>query len=217
MNRTRAQLRAAAITLVLLVHGIAVLPVPHVVRPHELDDPVARAEVTRWAERLTGVGYPISPDELGAEVVRWSTRLGRAHRTALLPMRPWFRWTGTGQGWALFANPDTHPSRMEVAVVRGGQEQLVYRRLDPDLGWLRDPLAYRRVRGVYDATSARHRPTAASRRLADWLEDEARRSDPTVEGVLVRFVATPHPLPSARRRGRGSSKVRYTLRSKGLR
>jgi len=211
-----ARLRAALIAVVVGVHGVAVLPVPHVVRPHELDDPVAQAEVQRWSERLTAVGYDLPPDELGRQVMAWSSWLGRAHRRALSPVRPWFQLTGTGQGWALFANPDTHPSRMEVSVVRSGEQQLVYRRLDPDHARFADELAYRRVRGLYDATSARHRPTAASRRLADWLEQRARSEDPSIDGVILRFVATPLRLPGSRRKA-GAPRLRYEVSSRGLR
>jgi len=211
-----ARIRAAAIAAVVAVHGVAALPVPHVVRPRELKDPVAAAELRRWSERLTAIGYPIETTELGDEVVRWSGRLGRAHRAVLRPFRPWFRFTGTGQGWALFANPDTHPSRMEISVVRGEEQALVYRRLDPQHDRYAARIAYRRVRGLYDATSARHRPTAGSRRFADWVAQLAQADDPTVDGVVVRFVATHHPLPGSGRRPR-KSKVRYEVMSRGQR
>lgn len=208
----RARLRAALITVALVVHGVAALPVPHVVRPRELLDPVAQEEVRRWVDRLAAVGIERTPEALGAEVVQWSGALGRAHRRLLAPARPLFRWTGTGQGWALFANPDTHPSRLEVAWHRGDVEQVVYRRLDPQLDWQADVLGYRRIRGLYDATSARHHATPTVRRLADWLAQ--RVEDPEVDGVTVRFVATPLAVPS-RRRPPKPPRVRYEVRSQG--
>jgi hypothetical protein len=206
-SHTWAYLRAALITVVVLVHGVAALPVPHVVHPRELDDPVARDEVARWVERLGRVGVELTPEELGTLVVTWSGRLGRAHRQVLAPARPLFRWTGTGQGWALFANPDTHPSRLELSFLQGTDERLAYRRLDDVHDWQADVLAYRRVRGLYDATSARHRATPTVRRLAGWLLSEAPAQ---VDGLQLRQVATPLRLPGSRRKPK-SPKERYRI------
>jgi hypothetical protein len=184
-----ATLRAAVLTAVLAVHCVAAAPLPQVVTPRELEGPVAREEVARWASRLTALGYTIDAEQLGERVVSVSGAIGRAHRALLAPYRPVFRYTGTGQGWALFANPDIWPSRLEVRVRRSerGAWELLYRRLDPAHPFQDPVIAYRRVRGVYEAAGDGRRPRAPYRVFAAWYAERILREDPGV------FVGGPHP------------------------
>src|SRR5262245_54627598 len=133
MSDRRAQLRAAAITLVLVVHGLAAAPLPHVVTAEDLKNPVSQEELHRWTERFAAVGWPIDDATLGRQVMDVTGVIGSLHRKVLAPVRPLFRLTGTGQGWALFANPDTHPARLQIRVRRAGSKdwELLYQRLDP--------------------------------------------------------------------------------------
>ena len=202
--------RAALLAVVVAAHGVAALPLPHAVRPQELRDPVARDEVRRWAERLTALGYTIDDAALGERVVSVTGWIGGAHRRVLAPVRPWFRWTGTGQGWALFANPDTHPNRIQVAVHRGGTEEVIYLRGDPTKQAFAPWIESRRIRPVYDAHANRSRPTPEYRRYVVWLSNRIRASDPTVEAVSVSLIETHTPARGAAAR---PPRVRHTVQA----
>lgn len=183
--------RAAFITGMLVIHGIAAAPLPHVVTKRDLQNPVAIEEVERWASRLTALGYAISPEDLGARVMEITGLIGGTHRGLLKPFRPMFRYTGTGQGWGLFANPDIFPSRLEIRMKGAeGDWQTAYLRLDPEHRWERDVLTYRRVRGIYDAGGFGKSPNPAYRRFADWIGKRLLDSDPTAEEVEVRMLRT---------------------------
>ena len=131
-----AKVRAAMLGVVGLVHGVRAAPLPHVVRPSELKDPVAQEEVARWTERLGSLGYVISEQELGEKVVWITGIIGGAHQASTAPFRPLFKWTGTNQGWALFANPDTHPSRLRVDGLTDQGRVVLYLADDPEHAWL---------------------------------------------------------------------------------
>ena len=188
----RPPVRAALITMALVVHGWAAAPMPHPVTRDDLRNPVTREEIDRWAGRLSALGYPISREELTDRVVEVSKAFGGFHRWLLTPFRPMFRWTGTGQGWALFANPDIYPSRLELRIRRAGEVRFepLYLRLDPDRDWADDLLSYRRVRGIYDAGGNGNRPRAPYRRFADWIGHRVLSADPTVEEVEIRMQRT---------------------------
>ncbi|MEZ4240953.1 MAG: hypothetical protein R3F59_33305 [Myxococcota bacterium] len=188
--------RAIALTAVLAVHCVAAAPLPQVVLPEELRTPVAREEVSRWAARLTSLGYAIDADTLGERVLTVSGAIGGAHRRVLAPFRPIFRSTGTGQGWALFANPNIWPFRLEVRV-RGasGPWRLLYRRLDPEHPFEDPVIGYRRVRAVYDAHGTGKRPRGAYRRFVAWYAQRVMAEDPSVEQVQIRMVRTHTTIP----------------------
>ena len=198
MSDRRARLRAAAITLVLVVHGIAAAPLPHVVTKDDLRNPVTQEEVHRWTERISALGYAIDDATLGERVIAVTGLIGGAHRAMIAPFRPFFRITGTGQGWALFANPDTHPARLQIRVRRAGSTEweLLYQRLDPDHAWADDRLSYRRVRGCHDGGGLRSKPRSIYKRFAAWIGQEILDADPTVDAVEVRTIRTHTTLPS---------------------
>jgi hypothetical protein len=197
MSDRRARLRAAAITLVLLVHGLAAAPLPHVVTRDDLKNPVSQEELHRWTERLNALGYTIDDAALAERVISITGVIGGAHRALIAPFRPLFRVTGTGQGWALFANPDTHPARLQIRVRRAGSTgwELLYQRLDPEHAWADDRLSYRRIRGCHDAGGFRSKPRAVYRRFADWIGREILAREPDVDVVEVRTVRTHTTVP----------------------
>ena len=53
-------------------------------------------------------------------------RVGRARWRLMRNFKPLFVLTGTGQGWALFATPDSYPQRLEVWIGVGDEERLVW-------------------------------------------------------------------------------------------
>ncbi len=192
----RAWIRALLITLAIGVHGIYAAPVPHIVTKEQLKNPVSRDEVATWADRLTAIGYTIDTDTLGQRVVEVSGQIGGLHRSLKLPFIPWMRLTGTGQGWALFANPDTHPGRLSIRIRReGGAMEDLYLQLDPEHDWWRSRLAYRRLRGCWSAGGFSKRPRSIYRRFSQWIADRIFAVAPDVVEVQVRTLRTHTTLP----------------------
>lgn len=189
----RAWGRATAITVVLLVHGVAALPLPARISDAELADPTAQDELRRWSERLASVGVSVSPEALGAHVQGGARRIHRARQQLLAPARPVLRVTGTGQAWGLFANPDLRPRRLSFGPT---EDAPVFRTNDPLRREAAGVVGYRRVRALYDAPGTRLRATPSLRWLARWLLDRHRAVDPTVERWVVVWAATPVRLPS---------------------
>jgi len=192
-----AHWRAIILGFVVLVHGIRVAPLPHKVHAHELKDPVAKEEVARWSERLTSLGYTIGPKELGERVVEVTDGISSTHRGLTAPFRPWFRWTGTGQGWALFANPDTHPSRLRIDGVGPDGKRVLFQSGDPEHAWLLPYLKHRRLRPIFDAAAVRRRPSASYRRLVDWIWTRAQVDHPDLIRIEAVLLATHPALPDS--------------------
>ncbi|MEQ1569759.1 MAG: hypothetical protein ABMA64_29255 [Myxococcota bacterium] len=193
------KVRAALLAGVIAVHGLAAAPLPHVVTPNDLKNPVSADEVAQWASRLSALGWPTTPDALGQQVVAVTGVIGGAHRAALAPVRPALRLTGTGQAWGLFANPDNFPERLTVRVRDPSGWRIVYRRVDPERRWDARVLEYRRVRGIADSGGYRTKPSAMYERFAQWVGRRALAAMPEVSEVEVSMVRTHTTLPGAPR------------------
>lgn len=178
------KVRAALLAVVIALHGWLALPVPPAVDPGVARRPEVREELDRWHAFLSGLGVQRTKQELLELTVSVTGALSAAHRGAVAPVRPLLKLTKTGQGWALFASPDTHPWRLEAHAKIDGRWQLVFRRLDPDHARLAGPLSFRRVRGVYDSGSARGTYKSFARWLGNALLDEL----PEASHVRVRLV-----------------------------
>jgi hypothetical protein len=192
-----AKIRAALVAIALFAHGLYAAPVPHVVTARDFDNPVSQDEVEAWASRLQAVGVPITVDQLKEQVILWTGRIGGAHKALKGPFGPFLRVTGTGQGWGLFANPDTHPTRLEIrAAGEDGRLEPLYLQLDSEAQWAWRRLAYRRVRGCYDAQGPRKRSHPVYRAFTDWIASLAFAEHPQLQLVEVSLVRTHTTLPS---------------------
>ncbi|MCB9677582.1 MAG: hypothetical protein H6737_20920 [Alphaproteobacteria bacterium] len=189
----RAWLRAGLISLALVVHGIYALPSPVAVDDADLNSGEGREEVRRWVEMLNGIGIALTAEELGELVKTWSTRGANVHNAMKRPFRTWMRQTGTGQGWGLFASPDTYPHRLEIYVFEGNDWVPIFRRNDPELRFLDGPLRYRRVRGIYDGSTGRQRVVYWN--FSRWVARRALLAHPEASRVRVQMVGTHTTLP----------------------
>ncbi|MEZ4317256.1 MAG: hypothetical protein R3F61_07120 [Myxococcota bacterium] len=189
----RAWLRAGCITVALVVHGIYALPSPRGIDEADIESPEGREEVERWRELLASLGVTYTHEELAAESLWWSNTLSDAHNTLQRPFRPWMRWTGTGQAWALFASPDTHPHRLEVYIHDGTGWRAVFRRNHPTLDFLDATLRFRRVRGLYDGSTTNQRVPYWN--FSRWVAKQAFLAYPEADRVRVQMVREHTTLP----------------------
>lgn len=179
--------RAGLLAGVLAVYGLAALPLPHAVKRASFDEPVAREELTAQAAWLGRVGVATTADGLADALYTFSAGWVTVYDHTLKPLAPLFRLTGTGQSWGLFTYPDTFPHQL-VVEVRAGKSapwQVWFQGLDPEHDWMRDVIAYRRVRGVYDGQTTK--PGASWNNLTRWLARRAFEQDATLTTVRVSF------------------------------
>ena len=195
----KPSIRAAWITLALVVHGLAAAPLPTRIRAHEMRSPDSLEEAQRWADVINVVGLSVTAEGL-LEFSRSSGELATgARQTLMKPFQPLLRLTGTGQGWGLFTHPDRFPDHLEIHGRRGENWGLLYRAFDPDNNFLAKPIAYRRIRGIWDGSA--NKPKPSYNNFVDWVAREAFAEFTDLEEVRVQFrrhkTATPgEPEPT---------------------
>lgn len=178
------------LAVVIGVQVFLALPLPREVGTAK--SPESRAEVQRWLALGERIGVHMTPDEMQASLHSLGAWTGGFRRELVQPWLPVQRWMGTGQGWAFFAVPDTHPVRLEVTVVEPEGSRVVFRRLDPAHRWRASTFAYRRVRGLYD--SARKKNTMY-RRFSRWVAREALADHPEGQAVELQVLKNRVTLP----------------------
>jgi hypothetical protein len=187
------RVRAALIALGVVVHGFAAAPLPRSVKRSQMDTPMAKEELGRWVAVAARVGVEITIPELADWMTSTGAVAASARKAVMAPFGPWFRLTGTGQGWGLFTYPDTFPHRLTVEVREGRSWRTVYAGLDPDATWMRPQLAYRRVRAVYDGNTDKVGPSYEP--FVDWVAAHAFADFPDAKQVRVGFVRTHSTMP----------------------
>ncbi len=198
-------MRAALLALTVLVYGVAASPLPKSVKRSHFETPIAIEEVDRWVGILGGVGIDVTRKELSDGSYEVGRFFADVRRTLLGPFKEWFRVSGTGQGWGLFTYPDSYPHQLVIEVrKKGGTWRPVYAALDPDAGWRRSQLAYRRVRGVYDGNT--RKPGASYTHFVAWVGGLALTDHPDADEARVGFIRThstmPHVTPDPERLAR---------------
>ncbi len=182
----RDQLRAVLIALVIAVYGVAASPLPKGVKRSQFETAMAKEELDRWVGILGGVGVTTTRKDLADFSWEWGQSLSQVRSALLGPFRPWFRVSGTGQGWGLFTYPDTFPHQLTVDVRVNGEWKRVYAGLDDEADWMRDTLVYRRVRGVYDGNT--RKPGASYTNFANWIGRRALEDFPEATEARVGFL-----------------------------
>lgn len=145
----RARLRAAAITVALLVQCTSALP-HRAFNEARLARPEGQRLVS-WIERALGLaGVRPERDAIARELMALSRAGIRARNAALAPFGAFFHYSGTHQQWALFITPRRESFRLHVeARPRRGAWTALYRAPNPR-GPIAELLRYRRVRGIYN-------------------------------------------------------------------
>ncbi len=175
---------------VLGIQLVIALPLPR--EGVSLKSPESREEIQRWLALSERLGVTMTQEGFVSGLNTLGSWTGGLRRDLIKPWLPVQRVTGTGQRWAFFAVPDTHPVRLEVSVVEPEGSRLVFRRLDPDHRWLAPTFAYRRVRGLYDGARKKNRLYL---RFVDWVADQTFEAYPEAEGVEVEVLRYHTTLP----------------------
>lgn len=182
-----AQVRAGLLAVVIVINGIAALPIPHSIKRSSFEEAVAVEELAAQRVLLAKIGISLTAQEWEDVLFASGSAWVKVYEWTVKPFNPLLRITGTGQSWGLFTYPDTHPHRLIVEVREGadGPWREIYAGLHPEHRWKRELLAYRRVRGVYDSQTSK--PGASWKNLTRWLARQAMTEDPEIAAVRVAF------------------------------
>ena len=146
---------------------------------------------------IHGVGLDWKRDDVKNGLIAWTHRLASAHKRASAPLKPVKKHLGIGQAWALFAAPDTHPNRLEIAARVDGSWEVVFRRLDPEHRMMTRQISFRRVRGIHDSVG--NRPGKVYRAFCYFVADGVFQRIPDADAIRVRMyrhhVTPPHKAP----------------------
>lgn len=183
---TRDDLRAAVLLLVVAVNGFAAAPLARGANRSTLRTPLATDEFTRLQAAVASLGWHPEVEELADIAFAIAHFEAEARRIGLAPFHPWFRLTGTGQAWGMFTYPDRFPARLVVeGRPIGGRWTRHYASLDPEATFAREKFVYRRIRGVYDASS--QRPSTTWDPFVSWVAAEVFRTNEDIDEVRVKF------------------------------
>ncbi len=187
-------IRAALITAVILSHGLVSIPWGPRITAESLAKPGPQEEVSRWMDLVRALHLPIDRPTFEQLVIDGSDLIITWDRWLTSPIKPVLRFTQTGQAWALFATPDSHPHAIHIAgrAESDDEWELLYGRFDREHTLLGSQISFRRIRGVYDGQSTK--PGRLYRNLCRWLAREVfeRRAD--LDEVKV-YMVRQHTLP----------------------
>jgi hypothetical protein len=187
------QLRAAALAVVILSHGIVSIPLQARITETSIHKPDAMTEVDGWMGLVNSLGIPVGRERFEDIVIQVSGTLWTVDKALTAPIKPVLHATGTGQAWALFATPDSRPHTLTVeGRSDGGPWRVLHRRLE-DTTFLHYILSYRRIRGVYDGSA--NNPGRAYRNLARLISERALDTYPDLIEVRVRQPEKHTTLP----------------------
>lgn len=192
-------LRAAVITLVVFFSVLAAVPTPGNFRHETLKQPVVREQLLQWLRILNFLGSSVTEEELGDGYVKFAQGLNKVRGTLLKPYNVLSRITGTQQGWALFATPDTRPARLVVRARIGKRFRVLYRSGDAEHDHDAAFVEYRRVRALYNPGRSGPPPTYAG--FAERLSDRVFEAFPEAREVTVSLEYNVITLPGEEEAG----------------
>lgn len=205
-------LRAGVIALVVLFSVIAAIPTPGNFTHETLKQPTVREQLLLWLRILNVLGSSVTEQELGDGYVAFAQGLQRVRRTLLKPYNGLSRITGTQQGWALFATPDTRPARLVVRARIGKRVRLLYRSGDAEHDYDADFLEYRRVRALYNPS--RSGPPATYAGFAERLSERIFDAFPDAREVTVSLEYNRITLPGEAEAGEAEEADKLSFRRK---
>ena len=203
------QIRAIILAIVVLIHGLAAAPLPSKMHKRDQNDEAVQKELSRWVDALSGIGISVSEKGLWNFSYQAGNIATKSRNAILKPVRPFFKLTGTGQGWGLFTHPDRRPDHLEVwgKAENAKEWKLLYRSLDEDHRFMADKLSYRRLRGLWDGNANRPKRYFKKNRkkqpylyFTQWVACEAFSKHPELHKVKVQyersFTTTPKEKPN---------------------
>jgi len=198
-SRRRQWLGYAVVALVTF-HVAAVtlmaLPAPSRVTAADLETPLFRDEVSRYAATVRGWGFDVTDRELADWMLRTTASVHRVRSTVLAPFQPYYTYCGTRQGWRMFVGPNMYPTRLYLEIQQAdGRWRPVYIERHAEHDWLSqriDREAWRTV--IY--TVVYQGDWEEYRQIVAWLARRAAADFPQARRFRVRLYRFKTPTPA---------------------
>jgi hypothetical protein len=173
--------------LLILAHLISVilLSLPSSRRLHDRsywDLPKQQRELEAWADRLD-----VGKEEFESFLWRNTQRYVKARRWFSRPFLKYADYSGTRQGWTMFASPRLTTARFEVEVEIAGQWQLVFRPHDDEADWNRWQFDHNRVRKLLGRLAVRPHQSAY-KEFTKWVARSLARDFPSATRAKVTLI-----------------------------
>jgi hypothetical protein len=136
------------------------------------DAPRQQTELTSWANRLG-----VDKEDFEAFLWRNTQRYVKTRAWIARPFLRYADYSGSRQGWTMFANPRLVTGRFEVAVEMEGEWQLVWRAQDPDADWNQWQFEHNRVRKLMGRLATKPHQVAYNE-FTNWIVREVAQDFP---------------------------------------
>ena len=187
--------------LLILVHlvSVVVLSLPSSRRlgdKSHWDAPRQQTELHAWADRL-GV------DKVNFESFLWNTtqKYLAARRWISRPFLRYADYTGTRQGWTMFATPRLVTGRFEIEVEVDGKWELVFRPRSSEADWNRWQFDHNRIRKLMGRLASKPHQ-AAYNEFTSWVAKELAADFPRATRAKVTLLTWKTLGPEAIRDGK---------------
>lgn len=137
-------------TLLIGFHVVAVvalsMPTPHAVSSRDQwQNPNMQSDLKQWAKRLSFLGYD-NPKELEDDL--WNLAQGylELRKSFIRPFQKYAKYSGSRQGWRMFANPRIEPAVLHIDVEIDSAWQPVYRPHSDKYDFFGDTFRHNRMR-----------------------------------------------------------------------
>ena len=212
-----AKVRAALIGFALLVNFVAALQLPGPVTEESVKKEASQREIKGWKAFLDDVGIEYTTEEIEDIAVYWGSKPRSWRNTVMKPFKPWFNYTGTRQGWGLFAYPDHRPYKLRISLFRSSDgrfdDKTVLYESHSEHQWKADLLHFRRVRALYNPGSKRPKKWKP---WARWMAGHAFREFPDHDRFEVQAIRLRTMLPWEEPDTSAQTRFTYVVRREDL-
>ena len=179
--------------LVIGFNVVGAYPTPGDITEEKLREGTAKKELGRWVKRVRDVGIDTDAERLGRWYAGFAQGINGARDFVMAPITPFMEFTGTQQGWRLFALPNERPHVLRIVGERKGKRRVLYETWNPSRQYLAGTLEFRRVRALYNPSSVGPPNTydAFCRRLSELVFQEK----PELDSLTVLLEQSHTTLP----------------------
>lgn len=195
------------------LHALAVvaltLPTPHsVANRQDWQNPNMQADLQQWTDRLGWLGYD-SKEELENDLWRLAQSYLQFRKVIIKPFQIYSKYSGTRQGWRMFANPRVRSAELHIDIHVDGRWIPVYRPESSEYDFWDTKFRHNRFRKLLGRIgNKKHINTY--RFLARFLAGRAAHAFPDADHIRCRLYRYPI-LPPERVRAGDTPKGAYEL------
>lgn len=146
------------------------------------DAPAQQVQLEAWADRLG-----MAKEDFESSLWDVAQSYMKARRKIVRPFLLYADYTGTRQGWTMFANPRLVTGRFEVEIEIEGEWQLVFRPHDSEADWNRWQFDHNRVRKLLGRLAVKPHQRAYNE-LTNWMARGLARDFPTATGARITLL-----------------------------